>query len=127
MKTFAIAALAAVSQATIMDDIDYKFMKWISEHGKFYETVEQFVMRRDIFKRTNDFIEKQNAKVDSLFKSGHNFLSDWTQQEYISMMGLRNQEMDKPEGKMLFTGTASNDSLDWRDVKDVVTPVKDQG
>ena len=43
------------------------------------------------------------------------------------MMGLRTEDTEKPEGKMLFTGTASNESLDWRDVKDVVTPVKNQG
>ena len=79
MKTFAIAALAAVAQATIIEDIDFKFIKWISEHSKVYDTVEEFLTRRDIFKRTDDFIEKQNAKEDSLFKSGHNFLSDWTQ------------------------------------------------
>ena len=90
MKTFAIAALAAVSQATIMDDIDFKFMNWISKHGKFYETVEELLMRSEIFRRTDAFIEQQNAKEGSLFKSGHNFLSDWTQQEYMSMMGLRN-------------------------------------
>ena len=40
MKTFAIAALAAVTQATVMDDLDYKFIKWISEHGKMYDTLE---------------------------------------------------------------------------------------
>ena len=62
-----------------------------------------------------------------MFKAGHNFLSDFTQQEYMVMMGLRNQVMDKPEGKMLFTGAASNETLDWRDVQDVVTPVKNQG
>ena len=62
MKTFALAALASVSSATLMTTMDYKFMKWISQYEKFYETVEEFEARYENFKKTVADIEEINAK-----------------------------------------------------------------
>ena len=44
MKTFALAIMAGAAQAVlnVPSNVGEKFMKFITEHNKFYETVEEF-------------------------------------------------------------------------------------
>jgi len=63
-------------------------MQFITEHNKFYETVEEFNDRYEIFKKTDKKIEEMNSR-NSLATFGHNFLSDWDNYEFMSMMGLK--------------------------------------
>ena len=127
MKTFALAALAATAMAADTLSYNYKFFKWAAEHNKVYETVEEFETRLAHFIKTDLKIEELNAR-GTMMVSGHNHMSDWSQQEYIKLLGLREIEHQQREAIWPFKGTPSNaDSLDWRDVAGAVTPVKDQG
>ena len=55
-------------------------------------------------------------------------MSDWTDEEYNSMLGLKDMPLDQEEPIWPFVGYSSNsDGWDWRDTPNVVTPVKDQG
>jgi hypothetical protein len=45
MRTFAIAALAAISSATVMTELDYKFINYVATFGKSYGTVEEYRFR----------------------------------------------------------------------------------
>ena len=57
--------------------------------------------------------------------AGHNFMSDWSTEEYESILGLRLEEEENFDDIEVFTSTEENSSpVDWRNVKDVVTPVK---
>lgn len=49
MRTFALAALAAVSSATVMTQLDYKFINYVATFGKSYGTVEEYNFRMQVF------------------------------------------------------------------------------
>ena len=110
----------------MLDTLTFLFVKYLSNHGKSYETVEEWNTRLEHFIASHNFIEEQNAS-GSLYTSGHNQFSDWSQDEYESMLGLK--EWMRADHSLMepFTGVANSASLDWRDVDGVVTPVKDQG
>ena len=127
MKTFALAALAGVSSATIMTKMDYDFMKYVSKFEKMYETVEEFEARKVNFLARMVEIKAQNerfANGESLFQSGLNHLSDMHAEEYQKMLGVTEMPMSS-ESK--WTGAPNSNGVDWRDQAGVVTPVKDQG
>ena len=46
MKTFAASLFAAVASAELMTQFDYEFMRYVSDHGKQYATVEEFKVRQ---------------------------------------------------------------------------------
>ena len=127
MKTFALAALAGVSSATVMTQMDYEFMKYVSKFAKFYDTVEEFEARKTNFRNTLADIEAQNARHasgESLYKAGLNHLSDYHPEEFQKMLGIT----EMPEvTETKWTGAPNSDGVDWRDQAGVVTPVKDQG
>jgi KDEL-tailed cysteine endopeptidase len=94
MRSFLAAALAGAVSATAMDQNDFKFMRYIVEHGKEYATVEEYNMRKENFL----FMDAEIARINreqTTSVHGHNFLSDWTREEYSKLMGLKN--MPKPE------------------------------
>ena len=123
MKSFALAALAGVSQAALMTEMDYSFMKYITKFAKFYETVEEFNMRRELFAASEQKIQELNAG-NGAARFGHNHLSDFTPEEYSNMLGIK-EELPQEENTEKFTGVP-NGAIDWR-TKGMVTPVKDQG
>jgi C1A family cysteine protease len=110
----------------MLDTLTFLFMKYLSKHGKSYETVEEWNTRLEHFIQSHKTIEEQNAS-GSLFTSGHNQFSDWSQDEYESMLGLKDWMRADHSEMEVFSGVANSASLDWRDVDGAVTPVKDQG
>ena len=122
---FALAALAGISSATVMNNMDYEFMKFVTNFAKFYETVEEFEARKQVFALTAANIEELNSR-NTFMTAGHNQFSDWTDEEYFSMLGLLHKEEEDTETP-LFEGVSNTTGIDWRDHTGVVTPVKDQG
>ena len=53
-------------------------------------------------------------------------MSDWTDAEYKKLLGFKNHG-ETVFAEHTFAGASNSQSVDWRDVQDVVTPVKDQG
>ena len=104
--------------------MDYKYMQFISKFSKFYETVEEFNLRKELFIANDAVIEAQNAK-QSGYTAGHNYISDWITEEKESMLGIVNDLED--EEAEIFSGVPNSTGIDWRNTKDVVTPVKNQG
>merc|ERR1719246_90238 len=85
MKTFFAAALCAFASA---NDMEGRFMQWISEHGRSYGTVEEYKFRMAEFARTDAQIENHNQS-NSTYTQGHNKMSDWTSAEYKRLLGYR--------------------------------------
>ena len=127
-SAFALASLAAAAMATKMTEADYRFIRYIAKFNKFYETTEEFQMRLEKFLEAEAKIEQINAR-DTLMTAGHNFFSDFTQQEMSAMLGVRGHvDASLDEGVERVEGVPSNaDSKDWRDVSGVVSDVRDQG
>lgn len=89
MKSFLALAFAGVSSATLMDMAEYDFMRYITKYNKRYATKEEFNFRLDIFKKAHAEIEEHNAKKGTS-TMGHNMYSDWTAEEFQSILGFLN-------------------------------------
>ena len=124
MKTFAASLFAAVASAEMMTETDYKFMSYISQQGKMYATVEEFLARKDIFKATDAHIESVNSNPNSTYTAGHNQFSDMTEAEFSRTLGLRGAEEREVVADVVDANYPS--SWDWR-AQGKVTAVKDQG
>jgi len=122
MKSFLAATLTAAVSA---NEISSKFFEFIVQHGKQYNTVEEFNMRKMIFAEVDAFITEENARQGS-YTVGHNHLSDFTRSEYKGMLGFipsTEEETEVVEAPVVNTNASP---IDWRD-SGAVTPVKDQG
>jgi len=103
MKKFVALAIAGAVSAANMNASDYKFIRYIVEHNKEYKSVEEFVMRQAIFLDLDKEIEHLNQNSTSVH--GHNYLSDWTREEYQRLQGLRNMPKPAKASANLFTTT----------------------
>ena len=129
MKSFAIAALAAVSTAKVLSQEYSNFVGFIAKHGKAYATLEEYNLRYDIYMKLDAEIRHLNITEKSS-RHGHNFLSDFTREEYTARLGLKGMKLPKKsENVFQVTGELNlAASVDWRTVTPaVVNPVKDQG
>ena len=96
MKSFAaVASLGAFASATMMQKIDYDFMRYISTYNKMYATVEEFNLRQQNYAAVEEHIQSSNANSDSSYRAGHNLFSDWTVEEKERLLGLK--KMTKPD------------------------------
>ena len=77
MKTFSATLLAAVASAKAMTTLDYDFMRHVSQQNKFYDTVEQYNMRKELFAATDAFVKEANARGTE-YVAGHNMFSTMT-------------------------------------------------
>ena len=94
MKSFFALALAGAVSATVMDSNDYRFMSFIVEHSKEYATVEEYNMRKSNYMFMDAEIVRINQSQET-HVAGHNYLSDYSREEYTKMLGLKN--MPKPD------------------------------
>ena len=94
MKSFFALALAGAVSATVMDSDDYRFMSFIVEHSKEYATVEEYNMRKSNYMFMDAEIVRINQSQET-HVAGHNYLSDYSREEYQKLLGLKN--MPKPD------------------------------
>ena len=80
-------ALALSTVVSAIDQRSFEFMRYISSHGKRYETLAEFEMRKDIFFANDAIIKEWNADESNTSRMGHNFLSDWTEAEKAKFLG----------------------------------------
>jgi C1A family cysteine protease len=123
---FAVAALLglAAAESDILTAEDYKFMEFVSKHGRSYGTVAEYNFRKDIFKQRIAEHERHNSQAGVTSFQGVNFLTDRTDEEIKKMNGFKASEQPAKVGHFNTTNLASG--IDWRQ-KGAVTPVKNQG
>merc|ERR1711935_1239453 len=66
---------------------DYKFMAYVSEYGKSYGTVAEFMFRKSQFVARHNEIEAFNADSNNTHTVGHNLFSDKTYAEMKKLNG----------------------------------------
>jgi cathepsin L/cathepsin H len=128
MRSFAAAALFGAVSATKMDSNDYKFMRYIVEHNKEYNTLEEYNMRKSNYEWMDKEIVRWNSSNGSSVH-GHNWTSDLSRAEYEGMLGLKNQPKPKRANGEVFTGegVAIPASNNWCSSGQYCNPVKNQG
>jgi hypothetical protein len=129
MRTFAVIALAGFAAAyTPMDEMDYKFINYVAEHGKSYGTKEEYNFRKSIFAAKDAEMNQINDEQGS-YTLGHNKFSDWTDSEYKRILGYKKIAgiVDRaPEPTDNATVPPFTTGVNWVN-NGAVTPVKDQG
>jgi len=101
---------------------DYKFMQYVSEYGKSYGTVAEFMFRKEQFVTRHNEIEAFNQDANNTHTVGHNHFSDRTYAEMKKLNGWVHQERAKNFVDLKETDSAE---VDWRN-HNAVTPVKNQ-
>lgn len=132
MKTVAVLAIVAAIAVVYFGSFktessnDLLFSNFINEYGRNYANEAEYNMRKEIFMHHLKTIQEHNAKGLS-WTLGVNEYTDWTDEEYSKLLGLknfRNQNSALPVAKI---PQASNDKdIDWRDVPGYVGAVKNQ-
>lgn len=112
-----------------MDNLILLFESWISKHGKIYESIEEKLLRFEIFKDNLKHIDEKN-KVVSNYWLGLNEFADLSHQEFKNKyLGLKVDDSSKtresPE-EFTYRDVDLPKSVDWRK-KGAVTPIKNQG
>jgi hypothetical protein len=76
---------ALVGTVAAMSEIESAFLGYITEFGKQYNTVAEYDHRLRQFAMRHTLIAEENAK-DLPYKLGHNNMSDWTDEEWKSIL-----------------------------------------
>jgi C1A family cysteine protease len=133
MKTIAIIAIAAALGALVyttyntQSDNDLMFEQFIAEHGRNFASQSEYNMRREIFNKNLKTVTDHNAK-GMTSTMGVNQFSDWTDEEYGKLLGLKNSQGQNSNLPLLNVEATNGDKdIDWRDVTGYVGPIKNQG
>jgi len=66
------------------------YLRYLAKYGKSYQNLEQFEVRLQLWKKTDEFIK--NYRSDGSFEMGHNKFSDWTEEEKKQILGRKQRK-----------------------------------
>ena len=119
--------LGACAIAHEYDENQFKFMKFIADHSKNYQTLEEYYHRFENWMENETFINQVNSP-DSAWThtAGHNQFSDLTEQEFSKLMTLQTPPHVLGELYEKEEGEVNAKSIDWR-AQNCVNAVVNQG
>uniref|UniRef100_A0A0K0DYH0 Pept_C1 domain-containing protein n=1 Tax=Strongyloides stercoralis TaxID=6248 RepID=A0A0K0DYH0_STRER len=127
----------------LLNEMDERFVKFVSQYNKCYENTEEVMKRQQIFLQNIRKIEIKNEKSNNLkgTKLEWNYYTDWSDDEFADTMVMKvNDRSSLKKSKNSFVKDLPYDwknnisekaegplpeYFDWRD-KGVVTPVRCQ-
>jgi len=101
----------------------FEYINYLAQFNKEVSNADDFNFRHAIFQAVNAYITSHN-NTESSYKLGHNQFSDWTHEEYRSLLGLR--EGLQQENVVVFNADGLPESVNWVEAG-AVTGVKNQG
>ena len=121
LKTDAIHALEAHNA----QQIELDFAQHVAHHGLSFGTSEEYKFRMNEFAKKDAEIKRINAQGNS-FTVGHNFMSTWTHDEYVQLLGYRGPKSLPEDHEHVVLDTVNIPTeIDWR-TKGAVNPVQNQ-
>lgn len=82
-----MTAFASEATTKVTNIGEFEFMQWITKYNKNYTTVEEWALRLERFLFADAHIKMVNAPNSGYtHTAGHNFFSDFTEEEYEGMM-----------------------------------------
>ena len=102
----------------------FEYVQFMAKFAKDINTVEEFNMRHALFAQADLEISAHNA-MPANFTLGHNQFSDWTREEYGSLLGLRHAH-NEDHPVVVFDESNAADEVNWVTLGGV-SAVKDQG
>ena len=119
------AAVASLGVASAINVHQFEFMQYLSKQGKSYSTLEEFNARMELFAARDAIIKEHNADETRTSNMGHNFLSDYTEEEKANLRGLKGEPVTT--GEVFVAGNAPiANAVNWVTAGNV-GPIKDQG
>lgn len=133
MWGFLVLLLQSVVSAVNFDysstDIQSEFNNWIIDNNKHYNSLDEYTYRLDVFSENYRKIISHNTQMNVGYTKRMNKFGDLTQSEfrnkYISH-GFRDVTNDNYCSEYHFAGSNVSNTIDWRSVPRIVSPVKDQ-
>merc|ERR1711981_1152190 len=110
-------------EAMTLDATDYAYMAYVTEYGKSYGTVAEFVFRSNEFRKSKEFVDAHNADPTNTHEVELNMFADRTYDEMKAMNGYMPRE---EQTEFVELGEPMASSVDWR-TKGAVNDVKNQG
>merc|ERR1712072_621210 len=111
-------------EAMTLDATDYAYMAYVTEYGKSYGTVAEFVFRSNEFRKSKEFVDAHNADPTQTHEVELNMFADRTYDEMKAMNGFI-PSTEEPSSYVEL-GEPQASSWDWR-TKGAVNDVKNQG
>jgi cathepsin L len=103
----------------------FSFVQWMAVNNKSYENADEFKGRFKNFMKREKFITEHN-KAGNNYTVGHNSRSDWTDEEWKSILTyVETAEEDRVVTKLPISND-STDPINWV-TKGMVNAVQDQG
>ena len=107
MYSFAIAALA--STAAAISAVELEFLNYAARFNKVYEEIEEFALRLERYVHWDRIINDHNATNGPSFTLGHNQFSDWTDKEYVAILGYSRGGTEESEVSRVYDFEKASD------------------
>jgi len=139
--TFAFTFTNCVNYSSDEDELQIQFSNFIQKYGKVYKSQKEKEYRFNIYKNNYQSIALHNSQLHSTYKKAMNKFGDLTSKEFEKLykpnkMFLNNSHHRSHHhpinnqtnycGNYTFQNTSVPNIFDWRNIKGVVSPVKDQ-
>lgn len=110
---FALACLSGTQAVSMQAKHEHQFMTWAIQHARQYADVAEFTQRFENWLKTHEEIERYNARLGRTATLGHNKFSDYTDEEYRSMLNYQPRPEQSKAQVTYLDASNSPDSVDW--------------
>jgi len=95
-----------------LDATDYAYFAYVSEYGKSYGTVAEFMFRSAEFRKSKEFVDAHNADPTQTHTVELNMFADRTYDEMKQMLGYRSSGVEPTT--FVDNGEPNGVTKDWR-------------